>query len=76
MSLCGCLEDRDNLFFQCEFYGQVWSHIYVRLGLSTVHYGYFLDHLLQKVSPSFQYYLEGEECEMFKHKVDLLNSLT
>lgn len=66
MPLCGCLEDRYHLFFQCEFFVRVWSHISVWLGLETLHYGNFLDHLLQKVSPSFQYYFEGElECENF-----------
>jgi len=35
---CGCLEDIDHLFLQCDFFGRLWSLISCWLGFGTVHH--------------------------------------
>jgi len=44
---CGCVEDRDHLFIQCNFYGCLGYLISGWLGFSTVHHGNILYHLFQ-----------------------------
>lgn len=36
---CGCLEDIDHFFLQCDFFGRLWSLISGWLGFGTIHHG-------------------------------------
>jgi len=43
-AVCGGLEDRDHLFFMCDFYGRLWLLKSGWLGISTVLHGNILAH--------------------------------
>jgi hypothetical protein len=44
---CGLIEDRDQIFFQCDFYGKIWRLTGSWLGFSTTFHGILMSHLTQ-----------------------------
>jgi len=44
---CGCAEDKDHVFLQCDVYGRLWNLIYDWLGFYSVPNENLLDHILQ-----------------------------
>jgi hypothetical protein len=43
-ALCGRLEDRDRLFFKCDYYGRLWLLVSNWLGIDTVFHGNIFSH--------------------------------
>ena len=44
---CGLTEDRDHLFFQCDFYCKIWQLTGSWLGVSIAFHGNLMSHLTQ-----------------------------
>lgn len=43
-SLCGGLEDKDHLFFKCDYYGCLWLLVWNWLGIDTIFHGDIISH--------------------------------
>lgn len=44
LALCGCMENKNNLFFKCDYYGRLWLLISDWLGIGTVSQGDVISH--------------------------------
>jgi len=44
---CGCLEDKDHFFFNCDFYDRLWNYTSGWLGFILAPQGNLFNHLLQ-----------------------------
>jgi len=47
---CGLIEDRDHLFFQCDFYRKIWQLTCSCLGFYTAFHINLMSHLTQLVA--------------------------